>query len=68
MNNTKQEFADWFYELEGFSFVSERFYDDLDLFAVAHKNKESNPQNYKMAQVMMKKWLEAAFEVGKLCQ
>lgn len=63
-----RNFEQWFNELEGFSFVSEKFYADLDVFALSHKNKDENPENYRLAQVLMKKWLEAAFEEGKQCQ
>lgn len=61
-------FDEWFNALEGFSFVSERFYGDLDNFATAYNNKEENPVSYYENQILMKKWLEAAFEEGKLCQ
>jgi hypothetical protein len=68
MHTTNPQFDKWFNELEGFSFVSERFYGDLDAFAITHKNLESNPEKYYSAQIMMKNWLEAAFEAGKQCQ
>lgn len=41
-------FEEWFYELEGFAFRSERFWDDFD----SH-NRES-----------VLKWLRTAYEVG----
>ena len=68
MHTTNPHFDKWFNELEGFSFVSERFYADLDLFAIAYKNRDENPEKYYSAQVMMRKWLEAAFEEGEKCQ
>lgn len=49
---TDSGFDTWFEEMEGFSFRSERFYDDFDYAA---KTKD-----YKM----IIKWLQAAYEVG----
>lgn len=49
---TDNNFNDWFDEMEGFSFRSERFYDDFDYAA---KTKD-----YKM----IVKWLQTAYEVG----
>lgn len=45
-------FDEWFYEMEGFSFRSERFYDDIEYEDVAIRN------------VNAKRWLQSAFEVG----
>ena len=64
MHTTNPHFDEWFQELEGYAFVSEKFYADLDVFAIAHKNKDEKPENYRLAQVIMKKWLEQAFLVG----
>ena len=49
---TDNGFEDWFYEMEGYSFRSERFCDDFD-FA-------SKTNDY---QVIIK-WLQAAYQVG----
>lgn len=68
MHTTDPLFDQWFNDLEGYSFVSERFYVDLDAFGIAYKNQEFSLEKYYSAQVMMKKWLEAAFEAGKQCQ
>ena len=48
----KKHFDEWFYELEGFAFRSERFWDDFD-YAKESKNNQ-----------LMVKWLRTAFEVG----
>ena len=45
-------FDDWFNELEGYSFRSERFYDDFDFAA---KTKNYN---------LMSEWLRSAYEMG----
>jgi hypothetical protein len=45
-------FDAWFDEMEGFSFRSERFYDDFDYAA--------KMKDYKM----IVKWLQTAYEVG----
>ena len=50
------EFDEWFDELEGYSYRSERFYDDFDYAA--------NTKNYNL----MKEWLIAAYKVGKESQ
>jgi len=47
-----KQFDEWFYELEGFVFRSERFWDDFD-YAKGSKNNQS-----------MVKWLRSAFQVG----
>jgi hypothetical protein len=47
------EFEEWFSEMEGYSFRSERFYDDFDYAA-----KTGDYQ-------MIVKWLQAAFQSGK---
>lgn len=49
---TDNGFVDWFEEMEGFSFRSERFYDDFDYAA--------KMKDYKM----IVKWLQAAYDVG----
>lgn len=50
------EFDEWFDELEGYSFRSERFYDDFE-YAAKTKNYD-----------LMKQWLRAAYEMGKESQ
>lgn len=50
--NLKSAFNDWFDELEGYSFRSERFWDDFDYAA---KSKEYD---------LIRNWLYAAFERG----
>jgi hypothetical protein len=47
-----RQFEEWFYELEGFVFRSERFWDDFD-YAKDSKDNQS-----------MVKWLRTAFEMG----
>jgi hypothetical protein len=47
-----KQFEEWFYELEGFVFRSERFWDDFD-YAKDSKDTQS-----------MVKWLRTAFEMG----
>ena len=47
-----RQFDEWFYELEGFAFRSERFWDDFD-YAKDSKDTQS-----------MVKWLRTAFEMG----
>jgi len=47
-----KQFDEWFYELEGFVFRSERFWDDFD-YAKDFKDTQS-----------MVKWLRTAFEIG----
>lgn len=47
-----KQFDEWFYELEGFVFRSERFWDDFD-YAKDSKDTQS-----------MVKWLRTAFRVG----
>lgn len=68
MHTTDPLFEQWFNQLEGFSFVSERFFSDLDAFGIAYKNHDFNREKYYASQVMMKSWLEAAFEAGKQCR
>lgn len=68
MNTPDYLFDKWFNELEGFSFVGERFFSDLDSFGIAYKNKDFNREQYYSSQIMMRKWLEAAFEEGKKCR
>jgi len=46
------DFDAWFEEMEGYSFRSERFYDDFDYAA--------KMKDYKM----IVKWLQTAYEVG----
>lgn len=48
----KELFEDWFYELEGFCFRSERFYDDFDYAAKTGDYKK------------IVKWLQTAYDVG----
>ena len=47
------EFQTWFEEMEGYSFRSERFYDDFDYAA--------KTGDYEM----IVKWLRAAFKAAK---
>ncbi len=47
------DFDDWFYELEGYSFRSERFCDDFDYAA--------KTGNYDL----IIQWLRAAYQMGK---
>jgi len=47
-----RQFDEWFYELEGFVFRSERFWDDFD-YAKDSKDTQS-----------MVQWLRTAFEMG----
>lgn len=68
MNTPNPQFDKWFNELEGYGFRSERFYCDLDSFGISYKNQDFNREKYYESQIMMKKWLEAAFEVGKQCR
>jgi len=51
-NNLTSAFNDWFDELEGYAFRSERFWDDFD-YAV--KSKEYD---------LIRQWLLAAFKQG----
>lgn len=48
----EEQFDNWFNELEGFSFRSERFWDD---FYYASKSGDTK---------CIKKWLQTAFEMG----
>ena len=48
----RKKFEEWFYELEGFVFRSERFWDDFD-YAKDSKDNQS-----------MVKWLRTAYEMG----
>jgi len=50
------EFDEWFDELEGYSFRSERFYDDFDYAAKTN--------NYDL----IIEWLRAAYQMGKESQ
>lgn len=47
------KFDEWFDELEGYSFRSERFYDDFDYAA--------KTRNYDL----IIEWLRAAYQMGK---
>lgn len=49
---TDRKFEDWFEEMEGFAFRSDRFYDDFDFAA------KTNDYG------VIVKWLQAAYEVG----
>jgi len=49
-----ETFEDWFEELEGFSFRSERFFQHLELAATPQERNE-----------FCEKWLRVAFEMGK---
>ena len=49
-------FSDWFYELEGFSYRSERFQDEIEHCTVL--------QDYQYARVQMLKWVIAAYQAG----
>ena len=44
-------FDNWFYQVEGFTLKAERFYDDLEVFALTDPD-------------VLKQWLKAAFEAG----
>jgi len=48
----KKQFDDWFNEMEGYCFRSERFWDDFDYVKDSKENQ------------IMVKWLRAAFQVG----
>lgn len=48
----EKQFDDWFYEMEGYGFRSERFYDDFDYAA--------ETKDYKK----IVKWLQTAYEMG----
>ena len=47
-------FEDWFNELEGFSFRSERFFQHLELAKTQHERQE-----------FCEKWLRTAFDMGR---
>lgn len=49
-------FDEWFYEMEKYSYRSERFYDDFD-YAAKTKNYD-----------LIKEWLRAAYEMGRESQ
>jgi hypothetical protein len=49
---TDRKFEDWFEEMEGFAFRSDRFYDDFDFAA------KTNDYG------VIVKWLQAAYQVG----
>ena len=49
-----ETFEDWFEELEGFSFRSERFFQHLELARTQHERNE-----------FCEKWLRVAFDMGK---
>lgn len=51
----EKQFDEWFGELEGYSFRSERFWDDFDQ-AKASKDSKS--------MKLMVKWMRTAFEMG----
>lgn len=55
-NKSDNGFSDWFYELEGFAYRSERFQDEIEHFTAL--------QDYQYARVQMMKWLMAAYQVG----
>jgi len=48
----KKQFDDWFGELEGYCFRSERFWDDFDYVKDSKENQ------------IMVKWMRTAFQVG----
>ena len=48
----KKQFDDWFYEMEGYCFRSERFWDDFDYVKDSKENQ------------IIVKWLRASFQVG----
>ena len=52
-----ETFEDWFEELEGFSFRSERFFQHLELAKTQHERNE-----------FCEKWLRVAFEMGQQSQ
>ena len=49
-----ETFEDWFNELEGFSFRSERFFQHLELAKTQHERQE-----------FCEKWLRTAFDMGR---
>jgi hypothetical protein len=49
-------FDEWFYEMEGYSYRSERFWDDFEYAAKTN--------NY----LLMVNWLRASYEMGKESQ
>ena len=48
-----KNFEDWFDELEGYGFRSERFFSDVECLDSFHKN------------VALREWLKTAWELGK---
>jgi hypothetical protein len=48
----KKQFDDWFNEMEGYCFRSERFWDDFDYVKDSKENQ------------IMVKWMRTAFQVG----
>ena len=59
MNDQKRkidkQFDEWFGKLEGYSFRSERFWDDFD--------QAKNKNDYNSMKLMVK-WMKIAFEMG----
>jgi hypothetical protein len=53
--NTEQLFEQYFNELEGYTLRAERFYDDVEV------------PDVKLRAKLMRKWLEAAFDMGYEC-
>ena len=51
----KKQFDEWFGKLEGYSFRSERFWDDFD--------QAKNKNDYNSMKLMVK-WMKIAFEMG----
>ena len=51
----EKQFDEWFGELEGYSFRSERFWDDFD--------QSKNKNDYNSMKLMVK-WLRTSFEMG----
>jgi len=49
-----ETFEDWFEELEGFSFRSERFFQHLEIARTPQERNE-----------FCEKWLRTAFDMGK---
>ena len=66
----ENKFKEWFDELEGFSFRSERFWTDLDWFGKDYMDMNLNLDNpkstieYTHSQTRMKEWLRTAYQMG----
>ena len=60
------DFENWFYQLEGYHLLSERFYDDLDEYSFCVIS--GYDQQAKEVKSDIKKWLQAAFEAGVNCE